>query len=372
MKLADYSVPKTTPEQTNGAPDGEDGGLIFCSVQEGIARVRKEVPMGTTFFVADESGYPLFAPLAGTPRSFHLVLDGADALPLFSAPDGITCICAAGGKGILQAARYFAEINRVPCYLFPAFAACDGAFEAVGQIEAGATSGQYPLASARVFCDVSAMHGLPAAYARILLTRLALFERRTLRAFCGTDTGDLFERTYAAALSYEEEDGAEKIVAVNVRLRRLEEEGAPMGEGIALSRLLEKDGVKEAEWEAYLQLSALYGAFFKRGEPRRYYVPNYALRALRAGEGLKGYLRVKIPTAEEYAFRAIALEKMRALFLRELNVLSDKRQAQVRTFRLLGGRAEQKDISYLRLRYLPEYVPEGLSAIIRDFGLMEW
>lgn len=371
MKLAEHSVRKTNSAEGCGMPDGMEGGLNFCSVQEGFARIRKEVPIGTLFLVADEEGYPLLAPFSGAPRTFFLVSDGADALPLFSAPDGVTCICAAGGRELLQAARYFAEINRMPCYLFPIFAACDGLFNPYGKINAGDASGEFPLACGRIFCDVSALKGISSAYARILLSRLALFERRVLRTFCGMETGDMYDRAYAATLSAEESCDAETIVCVNALLRKSEEEGAPVGEGIMLARLLAQDGVKNSEWSAYLQLSGLYAAFLKRGVPRRYFVPDYALRAVQAGVGESGYLRAKIPTSREYAFRAIALEKMRALFLREINAILERRETHLHVFVRLGGKNEETT-SFERLRFLPEYVPVGLSAVMRDFGLMEW
>ncbi len=373
MKLAEHSVRKMTPAAQNGTPDGEECGLIFCRIEEGLARVREEVPIGTLFLVADEEGFSFFSPYAGAPRMFNMVTDGADALPLFSAPDGVTCICAAGGTNLLRCARYFAEINRIPCYLFPAFASCDGAEEESGEVCVGSTKSEFPLAPARVMCDISAVKGVSAAYARILISRLALFEQRVLRAFCGAETGDLYERAYVAALSVNEESTLKELISANAALRRLEGRGMYAGEGIALARMLEKDGADNPEWQAYMQLSALYAAFFKRGEPRRYFVPDYALRALRAGEGESGYLRAKIPTPNEYAFRAIALEKMRALFLHELEALLGKREAQARKFRLLnGGGTERMENVLYRLRYLPEYEPKGFCAVIRDFGLMEW
>ena len=82
MKLAEHSVRKMTPAAQNGTPDGEECGLIFCRIEEGLARVREEVPIGTLFLVADEEGFSFFSPYAGAPRMFNMVTDGADALPL--------------------------------------------------------------------------------------------------------------------------------------------------------------------------------------------------------------------------------------------------------------------------------------------------
>ena len=62
----------------------------------------------------------------------------------------------------------------------------------------------------------------------------------------------------------------EEIVRRNARLRMLEEDGVPQGEGMRL------EGSAYTRWQA---LCALYLAFFAKGRPRRYAVPDYAARA---------------------------------------------------------------------------------------------
>lgn len=357
MGLADRTVRKM-----NSAFDGEDygseDGLLFCETEED-ARERLSRSAGKVLLVSDETACSAFAAIASHPRALSVVFDG-DCLPLFSMPDGVSCVLASGGSEVLHAARYFAEVRGISCTVYPALATLEGAYELKGTLQLGGERTQVPLAECSVVCDVQRLKATFArGYARLLLTRLANFETRALSAF-GIGQG-------AEPLPPFPETGEEDILRENANAR-LRERFAPVGEGATLAKLLEACGKPVPEWQAYLQLTSLYAAFFEKGKPRRYFTPDYRARAERAGTD---YNLAGVPTAEEYVFRAMALERVRARFAREALSFVKEREAHCEKLSaweqvsLHGG-----DLTFLKR--LPEYEPHGLSAVIRDFGLMEW
>ena len=119
MQLAD-SLRKRNP--------WEDGGLLFRSVREGARRFLEERSAGRALLVTDESAVGAFREVT-FPRCVSAVLDTADALPLFSMPDEVALVLAAGKGRTLAAARFFAGVRRVPVVTFPSSSALDGAFE---------------------------------------------------------------------------------------------------------------------------------------------------------------------------------------------------------------------------------------------------
>lgn len=365
MGLAEYSVPKMNA--LNGWENGREGGPSYCSVEEGAVAFAARHPAGKTLFLSDGSSYKAFAGIEKSPRAVSLVLDTDDCLPVFSMPDGVSCILAAGEKRTLWAARYFAAVRKAPCALFPLNATADGAYETRGTVLLNGERTETALPDGEVYCDLSAMGNTFAnAYARLLLSRLALIEIRALRAFrLAEGAPEAEERAFSLLMPLNREISARETLELNAALRLLERDGLPAGEGLTLSRTLSA-GAGSCEWRAYLQLSALYAAFFLRGKPRRYLVPDYAARAAEAGEA---YRSQNIPTEEQFAFRAVTLEKIRAGFAAELKLLLRSRNTHARTVRALGGMGEDAG-SLEAIRLLPERA-RGLSCVIRDFGLME-
>ncbi len=152
-----------------------------------------------------------------------------------------------------------------------------------------------------------------------------------------------------------------ELIAQNAALRREERDGAPVGEGRILARLHAADGNKRPVYRAFTELIALYYAFFKCGKPRKYFICDYAARAKSAGTP---YCATVVPTPQEYAVRSLALEKIRSQKLFELKeILQCWQQGPF----FLKQAASLLDLK--RLKFLPEH-GGGLSAIIRDFGLL--
>ena len=360
MRFSQGSVPKMTPE--GEMYDSEK--FRFCGVEETL-REMLSCSSGKVLLIADSGHFSVFAPV-GHPRAIFVVLESEDALPLFTMPDGVSGIAAVGGEFAMRAARYFAEARSVNCLLFPAEPALDGVFETDGEVTVGGTQARVPLANARLCYDLTILRpALSRGYARLLLSRLERSEERALCLLERREVGALYEEGYAAARCG---ISAEEIICANASLRRLEAQGLTVGEATVLGRNLAKKGISEPEWQAYRALSALYLAFFERGKPRRYFVPDYAARTRRAGTK---YSAQSIPSTEEYAIRAMRLERMRGELVREFSAyVRDFNKERHILSTLSGNVVWDKDVRK-HLKTLPEE-GGGLTSIIRDFGLMEW
>lgn len=352
MRLAG-SLPMTNVEEYEGEPE-------WIETEEGIRRAMAEYGAGKILLSSDAESCRVFSSAACSPRAVSVVFDG-DCLPFFSMPDGVSCVIAAGGRDVLLAARYFAEVRGIGCVLFPSEASLDGAYDRRALVRLGGEETPVSLSVTRVCCDpVRLRPTLAEGYGRLLLSLLANFEARALFRF-GAGKEEREDKPDLSA------DG-ENIIRENARLRRAERDGAPAGEGIVLKELLAQAGEPLPAWRAFLQLSSLYAAFFSKGKPRRYFTPDYRARAERAGIP---YPPPGIPTAEEYAVRAMALERERAPLAREILALAEEKDQFLAAMREFSPTADARGGDLSLLRTLPER-GGGLSAIIRDFGLMEW
>ena len=347
--------PKKSP------PCGEryEGEISFQSEEESV-KEQFALSAGRTLLVFDGEDRA-FAAAACNPKAIAVVFDG-DCLPLFSMPDGVSRVLATGDEATLRAARYFSEIRGAACTLYPKHAALEGAFEAQGRGRLGGEVKKVPLTcDAEVVLDKEMLkESLPEGFARCLIARLAAIEGEALKELGGEKT--TLQAEFPASIE------AEEIVLANARQRKKEQAGFPVGEGKKLSELLKERGEKYPAWRAYLQLSALYAAFFEKGKPRRYFTPDYRKRAEEAGDAF-----FSVPSAEEYVLRAMALERIRSPFARASAALSDEREEFAKIMTALAGEPVSLKAGELRnLKILPERAPLGLSAVIRDFGLMEW
>ena len=360
MRISQGSVPKMTPE--GGMYDSE---LRFCGAEEALREMLSR-SSGKTLLISDGGFYRVFAPI-GHPHTIFAVLDREDVLPLFSMPDGVSGIAAVGGEFTMRAARYFAEVRGIRCLLFPVEPALDSVFEMNGEMTVGGVASRVPLAEAELCCDLQILRpALSRGYARLLLSQLERSEERALCMLERREVGALYEEGYAAARC---EISAEAIIRANASLRRLEAQGLAVGEATAFMRILAKEGIPEPEWQAYRALTALYSAFFERGKPRRYFVPDYTARTRRAKAD---YGAQNIPSPAENAARAMRLERMRAELVREFLPHSRNLNARRHTVcTLLGSVLRDEDVKK-QLKTLPERAQGGLSSVIRDFGLMEF
>ena len=347
MRLAEQSVRKRNAE-------GEEyggGGLCFCPSAEGVSAFLRENPVGKVLFVADLAAYPVFLPFVRSRRAISLVYDG-DALSLFAMPDEVSCILAAGGEEVLAAARYFAGVRRVSCALFPISGTLFGAVEPWGEVTIGKECERVPLCSGKLYFDERRAFSPTEAYCALMLFRLAQIERAALAAF----RGEPYEIPPVTAYPYERR----ALILENWKLRRTEEQEF-LGEGRLLCRRLAKRGFARPAYYAFVELSALYSAFFKRGFARRYFTPDYGKRAKAAGVQ---YGSLVLPTPAEYAQRAVVLERIRAEFLTAIEALI----AVWRKSPFFLKTKLRSDLTYLKR--LPE-LGGGLTAIIRDCGLLE-
>lgn len=353
-------LPKTNP------PRGEGGEIVFCTTEEGVKKIVAERPVGKLLFVTDGSALTAFRNCL-PPRAFCLVLDSEGCLPLFLSSDDVACVVAAGKESTLVAARFFAEVRKIPCAVFPVSLTFDGVYERSARVNLGKREEYAPLREARAFCDGElARPSAGRAYMRLLLSRLALFEAKALRRF-GAEYGnaEAEESAYFSLLPLKATTLDLVAVALkNAEIRRCERAGMNKGEGAILA---ERIGGTDGEEQAFLLLSALYSAFFERGRPFLN-VPDYAARAKSADVP---YATQKIPTAREFARRAGNFERTRGELQRELTAFLNGETHYRNNFLSLAGRIVCKARDLSALKSLPEWTA-GLCAVIRDFGLMDW
>lgn len=347
---------------------GTDGQ--FGTVEEGVRAMLERFPAGKILFVSDRSCPSVFKSVSLLPRALFAVLTGEGALPLFALPCDVRCVIAAGGKQALTASRVYASIMGVPSLLFPTDACAFGCFERAAEPRLGGVNGQIELNESEVRCDLRLMRAsMGRALAGLYLSRLALFEHRALSLMKRQEKHPAYEQLFA--LLSRPAASEEEIVQKNLALRKAEADGLFAGEGRALAAARKTQGDACSEWHAFLELSALYAAVLKKGKPRRYFTPDYAARFERAGLGEEGYCTAEIPTTAQYALRAIALERARGELLNELNGILQKRgmfSERLRRYAPCDLTVPPSDA----LKCLPEWEPRGLTAIFRDFGLMEF
>lgn len=355
MRPNAISLPKKKPEE------GQAGELRFAAASEAIGAYHARTA-GKILFVSDGEDVSALAPFARSPRALSAVLCDGDALPLFAMPDDVGGVIAAGGKDVMRAARLFALAHNLMPLLLPSDGALDGACGAHGPVRIGGEEQELPLASGEIVCDLGRMkRSLARAYARLLLTRLSAFEAKALSRFKIAEYPHLCEEALCAIEGVK--DG-ESVVCANAKIRALEALGLPPGEGAALSEMYPLNG----EIAAYRALCALYTAFFGYGCVRKYFCPDYHARAEKAGAAYSG---LHIPTKEEYEDRALSFGRMRNVCREELAFIARQNPAHWRNIRALGGSVPER-IPSEQLKNLPERRPGGLTAVMRDFGLMEF
>lgn len=342
MRLAD-SVRKRRPEA--GSSYGAEGGPYFCPLVDGVRDFFARTA-GRLLLVADGENVSRLAPFFSHARAMSIVLEGADALPLFATPEEIGGVVGIGGREIMEAVRLFAGVRGIGCLLLPVDCGLRGVFCRTGGQVAGES---LALPEAEVCLDEALLAPTAAeGFARAALFRLAFFEAKEKSVFFGTPPPS--EEVYMRLKGALEAD-----LSALLLMNAFAERTGQGGEGEILAKTC-------GSFAAYEGLLRLYTAFFRCGVPRKYVVPDYAARAAEAG----GTAALP-PTEEEYARRAILLERRRAGALREIGLLGGLSACRSR-YVSLGGRPKRADMR--EIRRLPER-SGGLSVLIRDFGLLE-
>lgn len=319
--------------------------LLFLPPKRALSRVPMQTA-GKVLVLSDGFLLPELTALSPSQKVLFVLYDG-DALPLFGMPDEVGAVIAAGGGEVLRAARFFAAVRRISCLALPSHAALYGAAEGTGEITIGGEARTVRLADCEIVCSLADMD-FCAAYGEILLSRLFVFEQKTLRRFglCNAEEG-------LCVWSPSPFDRA-SLVAANALLRA---NFTPWA-GSALA-------AKFGPVAAYRRLLTSYIAFF-RSDVRRYFVPDYRARAARAGVP---YASLDIPTAEELARRETLFLRMREDCLGELTRIERADGTHFAAIRALGGTvqgpAPREAVSPLPERF------GGLLALARDFGLAD-
>ena len=348
MRLSDRPVQRMKEEEYGGEE------LHFAPTEAGAREFLSKARGEKLLVVSDGDSYKRLSRFAVSANALALVYDG-DALPLFSMPDDVGGVLAAGGEAVLLAARYFAKVRRIPCAVFPSSGTLFGAFEKKSAVVLCGEEKSLPLSACDIYFDLKNGFSLSEAYAQIYLTKLARFEERTLAYFAHEKPVEW------QTVSIDPCPDPARLVALNARLRGEERDGRSAGEGRTLARRYEAAGSKRPVFRAFTELMALYYSFFRCGAPRRYFVPDYKARALAAGIA---YSAQKIPTLGEYAARAFTLEQIRSESLNALNgILNGWKNSPFYI------KQAASLINLENLKYLPER-GGGLSVIIRDFGLL--
>lgn len=334
-----YSLPEKKPAM------GQSYSLRIAPARTAVASFLARTA-GKAVIVTDGFLLARLSAVSAAPRTLFVLFDG-DALPLFSMPDGVGAVIAAGGAAALRAARFYAAMQHAACLVLPSEASLFGAVEREGEVKIDGEERTVPLAESEIVCDPSDMApSFAAAYGEILLSRLAEFERGVLTAW------GLPAPREGMGVWRPAPFGAIAVLAVNAALRR----GGQVGEGAVLART-------SGSLAAYRALSVAYRAFFECGKPRLA-VADYRARAARAGVR---YADLVIPTAEEISRRASLFERLRGKFLGELDWIARADEAHFAAIRALGGEippaAPQEALSTLAER------AGGLHAVMRDFGL---
>ena len=348
MRLSDRPVQKMNEEEYGREE------LHFVPTETGARAFFQTACAGKLLIVSDGESYKRLSRFAVSVNALALIYDG-DALPLFSMPDDVGGVLAAGGEDVLLAARYFATVRRLPCAVFPSSGTLFGAFEKEGTLTLCGERKPLPLAPSEVYFDLKNGFSLSEAYAQVYLTKLACFEEQTLAYFAHETPPQ------RAIFSVDPCPDQARLVALNARMRCEERDGRTVGEGRTLAKCYESGGNKRPVFRAFTELMALYYSFFQYGAPRRYFVSDYRARAKMAGIS---YSQQKIPTLGEYAARAFTLEKIRS---ERLSVLTAILNGWKNSPFYIKQAASLLNLD--NLKYLPER-GGGLSVIIRDFGLL--
>lgn len=377
----------------------------FCGLSH-IAELTRELsPHCRAAIVAGEGEAPfLLSGVRESLREFKPVCvvlgEGERHGDLFSLPDDVRIAVGAGEAGV-AAARFFATVRGCKCIALPLAPSARGCFEK----QAGGHFAGYPTALPDlIVADGRNMRGFAPALAETSLSLLCAEDLRIDRVFSGGIHAENAARagragalnpvygeaawTAAAenaqfpceALADCRDDaaGREKLFCADAIFRLLLSELPPFPAVQALEAERRKYGRAGIAFALLHFFALAYERLFSNGQPRRYFVPAYAERALRAAEyagaaPARIFANVRIPSAEESFARVRTFAECRARLLSSARLLRTSVNAVSAAYFAAGGedvRADEKRLSRA-FDFSAELSPLfSVPALCREFGLL--
>ena len=288
---------------------GVQARVRFCTLAEVGAQLSALLPHGRAAVFADE-GFARTEEVRTRLKSHDpvcaVVGDGSVG-ELLALPDEVRAVVALGERSI-AAARFFASLRGGYVLAVPLSASAGGLF---GALPRGHAQAGYPLRPPDlVLVDASLLGGAPQAVGFGALAALCAEDAALSALFTGGEVPSAFSRTAEALVLHGEGKEGLFCACAAFRLALGSSPAMPAAEAAELGDA----------FSVFSGFAARYVRFLEQGSPRRYYVPDYVGRVLRAarqsgrraGELLRN---VCVPTAAECARRmeifAQAREKLR-------------------------------------------------------------
>lgn len=346
----------------------------FCPLGEAGELAKTLLPCGRAAIFAD--GGAQMAQVRGQLADLRPVcaVIGREPLAgLFSLPDEVRVVVALGTRSIF-AARFFATLRGGFVLAVPLSAAAEGVFEAA--LPQGYAQAGYPLrAPDIVLADEALLSGLSGAAGYAALAALCAEDLALHALFAEGAEDPAFSRAAEAFLSYGE---GEKGLFCACSLLRLALRRSPVLPAVCAAEAYGGDA-----FPLFAHFAARYARFLEKEEPRRYFVPDFTGRVLRAaevtGERAAALLKnIAVPTAAECRRRIQVFAEARGALRARGELLRSFVQRAGRLYAAHGGhiRAEDgKEGAAGRIAALYECAAElsplfSVPAAEREFGLL--
>ncbi len=342
--------------------------LYFGSVAGIAARVKAFVPEGKVLFIADEEYSEKVSDFRAALSPFRLFFvlygKGERAAGLFSLPDDVRAAVAVGARSI-AAARFFCTLRGAYCIAVPAERGARGIFEPCAE--------GYPSdPPAAVLFDESFAADRAAENRAWAAMSAAMAEDIDIDAVF---SGERKEAGYAELrLAEKYAEGDARHVFAAAAFRALGERLAPACPSAAFASALGAR-VQGSDLRALVYAAERVRDLFRGGQPREYFVPDYASRAETAQKfgGKEVFQNIRVPTAAELSARARLFAESREHFCVSAELLLGYAHRIAEKFYADGGKAAQVPEGALAACYSVSCELSPLlsaAALARDFGLL--
>ncbi len=375
--------------------------LLQCEIEWGRAEelprlLSARFPAAKFLLLADEQTALCVGEAAKRlPKKLMAVVkEDEDVLPLFHAPDGVTCVVGAGRAA--DAARYFAAVRSLPFVGVCLSSAPAGLAGKTANVRVEGEEVRYPVPPpALVYADEERMkgdkEGIGEACAYIAAAKTALFswEAAERLALGGEEAAKELFPLCSSAVSAAEAAlvvspfDARSLFEAELAAEYCFANGFPEGEIFSFARAAEKIcGGEEGGGQLFACVSSLvklYALFFESGFYRGGKV-DYNARCENAKKLVEGtgiiINQINFPTAEELKIRSERFEEHRETLGERAAVLQKETENLRRVFENSVGKTDQKTDEkrlFGVLRCLPELslMTNGIAALMRDFSLLE-